>query len=94
MSAGRILTPAARLRYDAEKLRERGQGLAVEAHELLVTSKRGNAREIYGRIIRMAERLGQVAAALEQIADELTPEPETIPRYTFGVTRAADDPIP
>lgn len=98
MSVDRLLTPATRFRLVATTLRDRGTGLAVEAYELLTTSPRVDRRPIYDRIVRECDRLGQVAAALEQIADELDPEPVSIDvargevdqAYTFG-RRGQDD---
>lgn len=91
MTEQRILTPASRLRFDADRIRAVAQAEAIEARALL--DGRPARREMFDRIIRALTRLGQLAEELEEIADELDPEPPAIP-YRFGITRAADDPIP
>jgi hypothetical protein len=80
MNENRILTPASRLRWDAQKLRDRSRGLALEAYGLLGGGPDYPRRPIYDRIIRAGDRLDQVAAELEIIADELDPEPVSIER--------------
>jgi hypothetical protein len=100
MSENRILTPAARLRWDAQKLRERGSGIAIEAMELLIVGG-DRHRPIHDRIVRTAGRLGVIAVELEIIADELDPEPVSIDpargevdqAYTFGVRIRDTDEI-
>lgn len=88
-----ILTPATRLRLDADRLRDRSRGLALEAYAILGGGPTYPRRPIYDRIVRAGDRLDQVAAELEQIADELDPDadPEPPSTYAFGVTPAGDE---
>jgi hypothetical protein len=101
MNDARILTPASRLRWDAQKLRDRSRGLALEAYGLLGGGPEYPRRPIYDRIVRAGDRLDQVAGELEQLADELDPEPRSIDpargevdqAYTFGVRIRDTDEI-
>ena len=89
--SGPILTPAAGLRWSAQELRERAAGLALGTRALIADDR--SRRPIHDRILRSVGRLGQIARELEQIADELDPQPpptepargEVDQVYTFGV---------
>jgi hypothetical protein len=81
----RLLTPAARIRVDAIRIRDRLAGLNLEAYAIGA----GREHTIAERLSRSIERIEILVAELEQIADDLEPaEAEPVPAppgYSFGV---------